>query len=79
MAQRTRIAIFECDDTLDPDRSAYGGYGGLVSAWLNSHPRLQEQAEVRVWDTKHAMQYPEPEEYDVILITGARESTLPCL
>ncbi|KAH8672283.1 class I glutamine amidotransferase-like protein [Ilyonectria robusta] len=71
MAQRTRIAIFECDDTLDPDRSAYGGYGGLVSAWLNSHPRLQEQAEVRVWDTKHAMQYPEPEEYDVILITGA--------
>ncbi|RSL49570.1 hypothetical protein CEP51_015469 [Fusarium floridanum] len=53
------------------DRSRYGGYGGLTATWLKSNDRLREQTEIRVWDTKNKMEYPKPDEYDVILITGA--------
>ncbi|CAG9981833.1 unnamed protein product, partial [Clonostachys byssicola] len=71
MAYKTKIGIFECDDTLDPDKSKYGGYGGLISTWLKSNTRLQEESEIRVWDTKNKMEYPKSDECDVILITGA--------
>lgn len=68
-----KTAIFECDDTLDPDKSRHVGYGGLISTWLMSNPRLRDHAQIRVWDTKTAMQNPEPYEYDVILTNGARK------
>ncbi|KAF4995782.1 hypothetical protein FGRMN_4905 [Fusarium graminum] len=66
-----RIAILECDNHIDPDRSMWGGYGALVSKWLRSSHRLLERAEIRVWDVRNAMDYPKAGDYDVIIITGS--------
>jgi hypothetical protein len=74
MAKPVMISVLECDNHIDPDRSKWGGYGPLVSKWLRSNDRLQERAQIRVWDVKNAMDYPEPGDYDVLIITGARES-----
>ncbi|KAF5640791.1 GMP synthase [Fusarium sp. NRRL 52700] len=71
MDKPVTISILECDNHIDPDRSKWGGYGTLVSKWLSSDHRLQEQAQIRVWDVKNAMDYPKPGDYDVIVITGA--------
>nr|RBQ95146.1 hypothetical protein FVER53263_05788 [Fusarium verticillioides] len=81
MAKPVMISVLECDNHIDPDRSKWGGYGPLVSKWLRSNDRLQELAQIRVWDVKNAMDYPEPGDYDVLIITGAPanpEGEEPC-
>ncbi|CVL08554.1 related to GMP synthase [Fusarium mangiferae] len=74
MGKSVMISVLECDNHIDPDRSKWGGYGPLVSKWLRSDHRLRERAQIRVWDVKNTMDYPKPGDYDVIIITGARES-----
>ncbi|SCO30876.1 related to GMP synthase [Fusarium fujikuroi] len=66
-----RISILECWNDIDPSRSRYGGYGGLTSTWLRSNHRLQQQAEIRIWDIKISMEYPNLEDYDVAIIIGS--------
>ncbi|VTT59387.1 unnamed protein product [Fusarium fujikuroi] len=68
MGKSVMISVLECDNHIDPDRSKWGGYGPLVSKWLRSDHCLRERAQIR-----NTMDYPKLGDYDVIIITGARE------
>ncbi|KAF5592501.1 GMP synthase [Fusarium pseudocircinatum] len=72
MARQGRLGgTWTSDDWGCGGSSKWGGYGPLVSKWLRSNDRLQERAQIRVWDVKNAMDYPKPGDYDVLIITGA--------
>ncbi|KAF5566674.1 beta-mannosidase mndA [Fusarium phyllophilum] len=72
MARQGRLGgSWTSDDWGCGGSSKWGGYGPLVSKWLRSNDRLQEHAQIRVWDVKSAMDYPKSGDYDVLIITGA--------
>lgn len=69
--QCINVAILECDRSLDHDRSRYGGYGGLVKSWLDSHDFFRSNTSITIWDVCEEREYPKPGQYDVLFITGS--------
>ncbi|PSK33939.1 hypothetical protein B9Z65_8265 [Elsinoe australis] len=76
MVQRPfRLAILECDHSLDPDGSLYGGYGGLIRSWLQRHEAFSgSNVECTIWDVETAQTYPAPGTFDAVVITGSPTS-----
>lgn len=76
MAQpRLRVAIFECDHSLDPDRTLYGGYGGLILSWCQQSPLLRQSADISIWDVERSSEYLHAGPFDAIIISGSRTSS----
>ncbi|TKX20379.1 hypothetical protein C1H76_7415 [Elsinoe australis] len=79
MQRPLRLAILECDHSLDPDGSLYGGYGGLIRSWLQTHEAFRSSnVECTIWDVEIAQTYPAPGAFDAVVITGSRESARIC-
>lgn len=69
---KTKVAVLECEHSLDPDGRLYGGYGGLIASWLRENGDIESNTEIFVLDAVDSSQYLH-EEFDVVVISGSRE------
>ncbi|PLN79394.1 Aldedh-domain-containing protein [Aspergillus taichungensis] len=71
-----RIAVLECDTPIDPLRERYGTYGDFFKRLL--HTSLQELGKdetnlhITKWDVVNNTNYPDPKEYDALLLSGSK-------
>lgn len=75
----TRIAVLECDTPIDPIKHQYGTYGALferlLSASLASSEDTHTTLQLTKWNVVDSPVYPNPEDFDAILLTGSSKST----
>lgn len=75
MSQSLRIAILECDTPIDPIKTKYGPYGDIFESHLKEGLR-RINANVSLQLTKvnvvqPFVDYPKPEDFDAVLLTGS--------
>jgi hypothetical protein len=81
MTRIIRVAILECDTPIDPVKDRYGTYGDFFSRLLTAGLQGLGAADVELqttkWDVVNNLIYPEPEEFDALLLTGSSAFNSP--
>ena len=70
-----RIAILEADVLMPELQAVHGRYGDIFTRLLNAGAKAASlpTPQISSWDiVEHPDKYPDPSEYDAILLTGAR-------
>jgi len=70
-----RIAILEADVLMPELQAVYGRYGDIFTRLLNAGAEAAclLTPQISSWDImNHPEKYPDPSEYDAILVTGSR-------
>jgi hypothetical protein len=70
-----RIAILEADIPMPELQAKYGRYGDIFTRLLNAGANAASlpAPQITSWDIMdHPEKYPDPSEYDAILVTGSR-------
>ncbi|PIG85353.1 GMP synthase [Aspergillus arachidicola] len=76
MTRIIRVAILETDTPIDPVLNRYGTYGAIFNRWLNTglHGLGFTDTEIQTtnWDVVNKSEYPKPEDFDALLLTGSK-------
>lgn len=76
MTRSLRIAVLECDTPIAPVKERLGGYGDIFTRLLNkgleaSGDSRVDIKEISKWHVVDNPVYPDPEEYDALLLSGS--------
>lgn len=70
-----RLALLVCDTPLPSIVAAQGAYPIIFTTWLLASARRDMKLQLDPYDVVHK-EYPDPEKYDGILITGSGVSSI---
>jgi hypothetical protein len=77
MPRTYRVAVLECDETIEPVKAARGRYGdifhNLLIRGLESLGEQDIQLEVSRWDIVGTQRYPSLVHFDGLLLSGSSE------
>jgi GMP synthase (glutamine-hydrolysing) len=76
MTRSLRIAVLECDTPLPAITDRLGGYGEIFTRLLNKGLKESGETTVQIqevskWHVVDNPVYPDPNEYDALLISGS--------
>ncbi|KAE8366758.1 Aldehyde/histidinol dehydrogenase [Aspergillus caelatus] len=76
MTRIIRVAILETDTPIDPVLERYGTYGVIFNRWLNTGLQSLGATDTEIqttnWDVVNKSEYPKPEDFDALLLTGSK-------
>ncbi|CEJ61486.1 hypothetical protein PMG11_10019 [Penicillium brasilianum] len=80
MTRSLRIAVLECDTPIAPVKERLGGYGDIFTRLLNkgleaSGDSRVDIKEISKWHVVDNPVYPDPEEYDALLLSGSKHDS----
>lgn len=82
MTRSLRIAVLECDTPIAPIKEQLGGYGEIFTRLLNkgleaSGDSRVDIQEISKWHVVDNPIYPDPNEYDALLLSGSSMYSSP--